>query len=272
MYEGWISPLEQLSDATVRQYLSERAFIHNCGIVEGALTAGMNVLGIVPDEAASDIIRAALEINVEEVATEEGRTRHQIRAVVNVIRAHSAPAHRRFVHLGATSSDISDTANAFRYKNFVRDKLSGMLDGDQTRLLEAATSLPGKISGAVGNYAAFKLLTPHPRALELMVLGILGLQPRIPSTQIVQPEGWADLGEACVLALGRMAHYSKFAKDLWLQMIPRLQTLYMDQISEHQRDLTNSASQRFTGEILAATYIAAREVQMEQRSNGIIEP
>src|SRR6185369_16150067 len=34
-------------------------------------------------------------------------------------------------------------------------------------------------------------------------------------------------------------------------------TTYMDQISEHQRDLTNSASQRFLGEILAATTYAA---------------
>jgi adenylosuccinate lyase len=46
-------------------------------------------------------------------------------------------------------------------------------------------------------------------------------------------------------------------KSIWKAIVPRMLTTYMDQISEHQRDLTNSASQRFLGEILAATTYAA---------------
>jgi len=46
-------------------------------------------------------------------------------------------------------------------------------------------------------------------------------------------------------------------KSIWKAMAPRVMTTYLDQISEHQRDLTNSASQRFLGEILAATAYAA---------------
>jgi len=46
-------------------------------------------------------------------------------------------------------------------------------------------------------------------------------------------------------------------KSIWKAIAPRMLTTYMDQISEHQRDLTNSASQRFLGEILAATTYAA---------------
>ncbi len=38
---------------------------------------------------------------------------------------------------------------------------------------------------------------------------------------------------------------SEHVKSLWKAMCPRVITFYMDQISEHQRDLTNSASQRF---------------------------
>lgn len=49
-------------------------------------------------------------------------------------------------------------------------------------------------------------------------------------------------------------------KSIWKAMAPRVLTTYMDQISEHQRDLTNSASQRFLGEILAATAYAARRM------------
>ena len=46
-------------------------------------------------------------------------------------------------------------------------------------------------------------------------------------------------------------------KSIWKVMAPRVMTTYLDQISEHQRDLTNSASQRFLGEIVAATAYAA---------------
>jgi adenylosuccinate lyase len=41
-------------------------------------------------------------------------------------------------------------------------------------------------------------------------------------------------------------------KSLWKAYMPRLTTVLMDQISEHQRDLTNSASMRFVTEFAAA--------------------
>lgn len=41
-------------------------------------------------------------------------------------------------------------------------------------------------------------------------------------------------------------------KSLWKAYMPRLQTMLMDQISEHQRDLTNSASMRFAIEFAGA--------------------
>lgn len=41
-------------------------------------------------------------------------------------------------------------------------------------------------------------------------------------------------------------------KSLWKAYMPRLQTVLLDQISEHQRDLTNSASMRFVTEFVTA--------------------
>ncbi len=41
-------------------------------------------------------------------------------------------------------------------------------------------------------------------------------------------------------------------KSLWKAYMPRLLTVLMDQVSEHQRDLTNSASMRFVTEFVAA--------------------
>lgn len=43
-------------------------------------------------------------------------------------------------------------------------------------------------------------------------------------------------------------------KSMWKEFMPRMSTLYLDQICEHQRDLTNSASSRFVPEILTAFY------------------
>ena len=44
---------------------------------------------------------------------------------------------------------------------------------------------------------------------------------------------------------------SEHVKSLWKAFSPRVLTFFMDQISEHQRDLTNSASQRFITEYLS---------------------
>ena len=133
-----------------------------------------------------------------------------------------------------------------------------------------------------------------PRALERRYLALLGLVPASHSTQIVEPEAWSDLAHACVTTLGVMANLAddmrhlqrteiaeiaegfraqqvgsstmpqkrnpvsfENVKSIWKAFMPRVITTYLDQISEHQRDLTNSASQRFSGELLAATAYAA---------------
>jgi adenylosuccinate lyase len=44
---------------------------------------------------------------------------------------------------------------------------------------------------------------------------------------------------------------SEHVKSLWKTFSPRVMTFFMDQISEHQRDLTNSASQRFITEYIS---------------------
>jgi len=320
-------------------YLSAAAVIRYQARVEGALALAMADAKIIDREIADTIARAADQITPQEVADEEAKTRHDVRALVNVIRDHVPDDAKRYVHLGATSYDIVDTANALRYRECVERVIVPALArlvarcisiaeaeadapqigrthgrhaepitfgfavasyvsrlGDRTQALTmVAKRLPGKLSGAVGAYNAMGLLaSTSPRALEKRFLKSLGLDPRPMSTQIVEPEPWADLAHGCVTALGVMANMAddmrqlqrteiseiaeSFAaeqvgsstmphkrnpvsfenvKSIWKAMAPRVMTTYMDQISEHQRDLTNSASQRFLGEILAATAYAA---------------
>jgi adenylosuccinate lyase len=47
---------------------------------------------------------------------------------------------------------------------------------------------------------------------------------------------------------------------MWKQIMPRMTTVFMDQVSEHQRDLTNSASSRFLPEIVAGYYISVTKM------------
>src|SRR6266568_5523166 len=118
-----ISPLDSRfygGDATLYKalhpYLSAAAAIRYQARVEGALAHAMADAGICDRSVADAIARAADRITPQEVAEEETKTRHDVRALVNVIRAQVPDEAKRFVHLGATSYDIVDTANALRYR------------------------------------------------------------------------------------------------------------------------------------------------------------
>ncbi len=340
-----VSPLDSrfyggdadLYDA-LHPYLSEDGAVRAMARAEGALAHALAEEGVAPRDAAEAIASAAEQIGPAEVYAEEARVGHNVRALVNLIRARVPLEARRFVHLGATSMDVVDTANAWRYREcvarvvlprlgilaarlialaeneadtaqagrthgqhavpitfgFAAAEYVSRLGGRIEHLRDAAAHLRGKLSGAVGAHNAMSLLVRDPRALERRYLASLGLVPGSHSTQIVEPEGWADLAHAHVTSLGVMANLAddmrhlqrteiaeiaeafgarqvgsstmpqkrnpvafENVKSIWKAFMPRVVTNYMDQISEHQRDLTNSASQRFTGEILAATAYAA---------------
>lgn len=276
----------------LQPHLSAEGVVRARVRVEIASLRGLASYGLVDDNAVTLLEIASATITASEVAEEEEQTRHDIVALVRVLRRRAAPELRSFVHLGLTSSDIVDTANALRYAECTDivllpaiEELAAHWDrsehaevdaglrlrGRAAALRRARDQLPGKISGAVGTYSALQLLTPDPRALERSVLASLGLHPAPTSTQIVPPEGWADLGHACITVVGVITDEARRRADndprwsatatrietLWRSIVPRIVTVYADQISEHQRDHTNSASQRFFGELLAAVAAAA---------------
>jgi adenylosuccinate lyase len=324
--------------AALHPYLSEEGRVKAQAKAEAALARALAEEGIAPAAAADAIATAAARIGAAEVYAEEARIGHDVRALVNKIREQVPEDARRFVHLGATSMDVVDTANAWRYREAVErvvlprlgllvSRLIALAEGEADTvqagrthgqhavpitfgfaiaeyvsriggrilmLQTAARALPGKLSGAVGAYNAPVLLAKDPRALERRYLAHLGLVPASHSTQIVEPEAWSDLAHACVTALGVMANLAddmrhlqrteiaeiaegfgahqvgsstmpqkrnpvsfENVKSIWKAFMPRVITTYLDEISEHQRDLTNSASQRFSGELIAATAYAA---------------
>lgn len=175
------------------------------------------------------------------------------------------------------------------------------LGGRIQKIASAMNNLRGKFSGAVGAYNALSLLYPtDPAMLEIEFLRELGLRSTDSSisTQIVEPEFLTDLVYAivsCFSVLGNLAddirhlHRTEIAevmekyhvndigsstmphkinpknfehvKSLWKAYMPRIITVLMDQISEHQRDLTNSASGRFTAELFTSFDYAVKRLK-----------
>jgi len=103
----------------LRDYLSEEAFVKYKAKIEAAVARVFENKGILKKDLCDEIVEAASSVKAEEVHEEEKRTKHDIRALVNVIRSRVSDDAKPFVHLSATSYDIVDTANALRYKDAV---------------------------------------------------------------------------------------------------------------------------------------------------------
>ena len=337
-----ISPLDyRYVDEQVGQYLSDNAYTKYKLAVELALVKALTKRGICPPEALKDIEKACGEVTTEEVYAEEDKIKHDIRAVVNVIRSKVSDTAKPFVHMTATSQDILDTANAARFRDVTLKVLVPTLKAFEKTLIaiaerEAETvqvgrthgqhavpitfgyaiagyvsrlgqgilalealagELKGKFSGAVGAYNASSLFFDDPESFEKDVLAEMGLEPVEHATQVTQPEPMARLMAETTIVAGIMANLAddmrhlqrteigevgeqfeaaqvgsstmpqkrnpinfENVKSMWKILVPRIVTVFMDQISEHQRDLTNSASARTYGETIAYAVSMAKRL------------
>ena len=155
------------------------------------------------------------------------------------------------------------------------------------KVKEATNSLIGMLSGAVGAYNATSLFINNPENFEKDLLKELKLNPARISTQVIPPEPITDFVHSIVSSFGVLANLAddmrhlqrteigevrepfekdqvgsstmpqkqnpevwKSIKSIWKAIMPRMISVYSDQISEHQRDLTNSASERYVPEMI----------------------
>jgi adenylosuccinate lyase len=349
-----ISPLDHrysLSEKEVFDavggWLSEEASVRACLKAEAALVAAhLHTRGRLTEEARRRLDEAADAVSPEEVYDEEEKTRHNIRALVNVLKRKMPDEYRALVHLGATSVDILDTSLAYRMKGvcgevvlpqlrrlelllcdftereaetpqagrthgqlavpitlgFAMAEYVSRLGKSIPEIERLSRGLKGKLAGAVGAYNAVSMITPDPEELERVYLAELGLEPSEHSTQLVEPEYLLRLLLELNTAFGIIANLaddlrhlqrseiaelregfagaqvgsstmpqkrnpwnSEHVKSLWKTFMPRVVSFYMDQISEHQRDLSNSASQRFIADYVCGFCMAV------SRMSGVVE-
>ena len=97
-------------------YVTERARVRSEAMVEAAAVRVLARRGICSEEVADEVAKAAEEVTPEEVATEEARIHHNIRALVNSMNAHVSEQAQPYIHFTLTSVDVIDTATAWRFK------------------------------------------------------------------------------------------------------------------------------------------------------------
>jgi adenylosuccinate lyase len=149
-------------------------------------------------------------------------------------------------------------------------------------LKDLSGGLKGKFSGAVGAYNALSVFVDEPLEFEISILSKLGLKPAEYSTQIAPPEQLIRLIDEYAIASGIMANLGndmrnlqrseiseireKFAEgqtgsstmahkrnpwnfenvvSMHKQIMAQMINANLNISSEHQRDLTDSASSRF---------------------------
>src|SRR5690606_32526348 len=124
-----LSPLDHRYYQSNRQlfdklsaYLSEAANVRYCARVEIALLlTHLKLQNLETPELVQAVRRAEDLIDPEAVYEEEEKTQHNIRALVNVLKPLLPESVRHFVHMGATSVDILDTANALKIRDAVQE-------------------------------------------------------------------------------------------------------------------------------------------------------
>ncbi len=85
--------------------------------VEAALARAHAHVGNIPQKAADEITKKASTkyVTVERVNVIEQETKHDIMAVTRALAEVCSEEARKYIHLGATSYDIVDTANALQF-------------------------------------------------------------------------------------------------------------------------------------------------------------
>jgi adenylosuccinate lyase len=187
--------------------------------VEAALARAHAEVGNIPKGAAREISKKASlrYVTPKKVGIIRKRVKHGVVAIILALGDACEGKAGAYVHLGATSNDISDTALALQLKDAVEiilgdlEKIKKLLGGSGLaqfageiqrsidRINECKKRLlVGKMSGAVGTFAAFGKKGPR---IQKMVMKALGLGTAPVTSQVIQRDRHAEF----ILNLGILA-------------------------------------------------------------------
>jgi adenylosuccinate lyase len=117
-----LDPLDgRYYDAAIASYLSERSRIAYQAYVEAALAHALAEFEICSPDIANEIEAATAKVTAEAVAEQEKTTKHDVKALVNCIKAELSAEAQPYVHFGATSYDIVATGLSLQLRAAVNE-------------------------------------------------------------------------------------------------------------------------------------------------------
>ena len=322
MVDMTVSPLETRYRTEMNAIFDEEARLQSWLEVEVALAKTHAKLGSIPKEAVNEIEKGAGKVKLARVLQIEEEIHHDLMAMVKAL-TEQCPKYGGYVHFGATSYDIEDTATALTLKRaigLIRERLQetsailrklalekknlaciGRTHGQHAvpttygmkfalyyqeakrnlqRLEWAGRRIAvGKMSGAVGTMATFG---GRGEKVQELVMKELDLEPVAVANQVVQRDRHAEVLFVLALIASGMEKIAKEIRNLQRNEIGEVSEPFgkkqvgsstmpqkrnphkcervcslarlvrsnvqvaMENIAlEHERDLTNSANERF---------------------------
>ncbi|MEM4390091.1 MAG: adenylosuccinate lyase [Candidatus Micrarchaeia archaeon] len=317
-----VSPLDNRYATEMNAVFDEERKLARWLEIEVALAKAHAKLGHIPRKAAAEIARAARKVRLERVRQIEAEIHHDLMAMVKALEEACSGGAGAYVHLGATSYDIEDTATALTFRDafgLIKKRLKELhgvivrlaknkkdlvcvgrthgqhavpttyglkfavwareLERHLERVGEAEKRLyVGKMSGAVGSMAtfgedAFKLQQEvmkelglraaqatnqvlqrdrHAEAIFLLALIAATLEKiakeirnlqRSEIMEVAEPFGRRQVGSS-TMPQKRNPHRSERICSLARVVRANVLTALENIALEHERDLTNSASER----------------------------
>ena len=123
----------------MKRLFQEEARLNYLLKVEGALAIAHSRVGNIPEDAAKEIAKKANSkfVSLDRVKEIEKETKHDIMALTKALAEVCEGEAKKYVHLGATSYDIVDTANALQFRDAL-DILEKELKKLRSTLVELA--------------------------------------------------------------------------------------------------------------------------------------
>ncbi len=143
MDHKFIHPMETRYRTEIADLFTEEKKLKNWILVEAILAKVHAELGNIPTEAAKEIDKAREKVKLERVKEIDNEVHHDLMAMVKALAEQCKGDAGKYIHLGATSYDIEDTAIALQLKealHYIKDSLLGLLK-ELIRLMEENKNL-----------------------------------------------------------------------------------------------------------------------------------
>lgn len=137
---------EYLSDEAVGKIVSDETLIAKMLQFEAALAKALATLDIIPKQSADEICEAANRTKIEPAELAGGTLQNGIPVItfLSLIKNHLTKTAQQYLHYGATSQDVMDTAQVMIIRDalvIIEEKLNSLINS-LTLLLNRYTDIP----------------------------------------------------------------------------------------------------------------------------------